>query len=96
MAGKSRKPKTLREKIETEFPEFADEAVTLAIPQMEKRISDMQKEFQDSEQHRTENPDLNQAKNEVKELSSSYNEVKKAVSLKTKYLVTLIREKGGQ
>jgi hypothetical protein len=93
---KARKPRTLLEKIETEFPEFQSEVVGLAIPQLDKRISDMQKDLQDSEEHKSANEALENARKEVAELAGPYTDVKKAIGLKTKYLVSLIREKGGQ
>jgi hypothetical protein len=94
---KSRKPKTLLEKIETEFPEFQSEVVGLDIKQLDQRIADMQKELQDAADFQEEKrgEEIQNLVNELKEARGPYNDVKKAVGLKTKYLVSLIREKGG-
>lgn len=95
MARKRKAPKTFREKLDEAFPGFADEADTLNVQQLDKKISDMQKELQDSEQHKAENEDLRSAKFEYDELRGPYTDVKKAVGTKTQYLVKLVREKGG-
>ncbi len=76
--------------------EFKEEVDSLSVPVLEARITRMQKDLDESEEHRKENVALNNAKDEVKELSGPYNDVKKAVQVKTKYIIELIKEKGGQ
>ena len=97
MARKSRKPKTLLEKVDVEFPGFAEEVLGSNVAQLEKRISDMQKELQDAAdfQEDKRGEEIKNLTAELKEAKAPYNEVKKAVGLKTKFLVSLIREKGG-
>jgi hypothetical protein len=94
---KARKPRTLVEKIESEFPDFQSEVVGLDVGKLEKRIADMQKELQDAADFQEEKrgEEIRNLAAELKEARGPYNDVKSAVSLKTKYLVTLIREKGG-
>lgn len=75
--------------------EFKEEVDRLTIPQLEARIANMQKQLEDSEAHKEQNVPLQDAKAVVKELSGPYNDVKKAVKTKTKYIIALIREKGG-
>lgn len=95
---KPRKPNTLLEKIESEFPDFQSEVVGLPVQQLEKRIADMQKELQDAADFQEEKrgEEIRNLAAELKEARGPFTDVKKAVGLKTKYLVTLIREKGGQ
>jgi transketolase len=88
--------KTLLEKLDAAYPEFANEVNGLAVQDLKNRIAAYQKELQESEEHRESNEPLAEAKAEVKELSGGYNDVRKAVKLKTKYLISLIKEKGGQ
>lgn len=76
--------------------EFKEEVDRLSVPQLEARITNMQKQLEESEEHKEANVKLNNAKAEVKELSGPYNDVKKAVKVKTKYIIALIREKGGE
>ena len=76
--------------------EFKEEVDRLSIQQLEARISRMQKDLDDSEEHKKNNEALNKVKNEKAELEGPYNDVKKAVKIKTKYIIELIKEKGGQ
>lgn len=76
--------------------EFKEEVDTLNISQLEARISNYQKALDESEEHKKENEALKQAKAEVSLLEGPYNDVKKAVQVKTKYIIELIKEKGGQ
>lgn len=95
MAKGSKGPKSLLEKVDNEHPGFADEVSGLSVQQLEKRIADYQKSLEDSEQHKAANDVLQTAKAQVKELNAPYAEVRKAISLKTRFLVQLVREKGG-
>lgn len=90
-----RKEKTLREIVDDKYEGFVDEVDRLSIPELEMRISRYQKSLQESEEHRENNEVLNKLKDEVSTLSGPYNDVKKAVKLKTKYIIELIKEKGG-
>ena len=87
--------KSLTETVQSEYPEFADEVLALNVEQLEKRIANYQKELADSEEHKANNEVLKSVKAQYDELKGPYEDVKKAVKLKTKYLVSLIREKGG-
>lgn len=75
--------------------EFMESVMGLSNKDLEARISQMQKALDESEEHREANEALKNAKDEVKLLSGPYNDVKKAVKLKTKYIITLLKEKGG-
>jgi hypothetical protein len=76
--------------------EFKDEVDALGIPALEARITRMQKDLDDSEEHKKNNEALNKVKAEKAELEGPYNDVKKAVKVKTKYIIELIKEKGGE
>lgn len=89
------KNRSILEKVDLEYPGFSDEVMRLDIQQLEKRIANYAKELEDSENHKAENQLLNNAKEQYEELRAPYKDVKKAISLKTKFLVHLIRERGG-
>lgn len=74
--------------------EFATSVVHLTVPQLEARITQMQKDLDTSELHRENNEALKQAKEQVAELVGPYNDFKKAVKLKTQFIIALIQEKG--
>jgi hypothetical protein len=76
--------------------EFKSTVDSLNVAQLEARISDMQKHLNESEEHKENNEDLKNAKEEVKLLSEPYNDLKNAIKIKTKYIIELIKEKGGK
>lgn len=75
--------------------EFMESVMGLSNKDLEARISQMQKALDESEEHREANEALKNAKDEVKLISGPYNDVKKAVKLKTKFIISLLKEKGG-
>lgn len=76
--------------------EFKEEVDRLSIDALEARITKMQKDLDESEEHKKENVALQEVKAEKAQLEGPYNDVKKAVQVKTKYLIELIKEKGGE
>lgn len=88
--------KTLMEKVDEKFPTYSSEVLGLSVQQLEQRIVNLQKQLQDSETHKEENKELQSLSEKRSELLGPYRDVKSAVALKTKYLVSLIKEKGGQ
>lgn len=95
--AKRKKTGSLLERVDEKYPGYAGEVVGLSVQQLDQRIADMQKTLEDSETHRDEKfgEELASLKAKAAEINGSYNDVKKAVALKTKFLVSLIREKGG-
>lgn len=86
---------TFEQKLEKEDSEFTDSVRGLDIPQLEARIAKYQKELQDSEEHKAQNAPLKEAQANVKELSGGYSDCRKDVKKKTRYLISMIRSKGG-
>ena len=76
--------------------EFIETVDSLSTEQLEARITQMQKDLEESEIHREENTVLNDLKEQVSMISGPYNDVKKAVKTKTSYIIALIKERGGQ
>lgn len=96
--AKSKAPKvplTFAQKVEKELPEFSAEVAGLDVQAMKNRIAGYAKELEDSETHKEENQDLIDAQAEVSLLTGPYKDVRKAVRMKTRYLLGLIKEKGG-
>jgi hypothetical protein len=93
---RSKVPLTFAQKVQKDMPEFVDSVNGLSVQQLETRIATYQKELQDSEEFRGKDEALSRAKAEAKELAAPYNDVAKSVGVKTRYLIELIREKGGQ
>lgn len=76
--------------------QFRDEVWGLSVEKLEDRIANLQKALDESEEHKKENQALKDAKDEVSMLDGPYKDLKKAVQVKTKFLIELIKDKGGQ
>ena len=74
--------------------EFKEEADRKSLTELEDSIVRLQKGLDESRIHKEENIALRNAKDEVAELSGPYNDVEKAVKIKTKYMIELMKEKG--
>ena len=94
---KAREPQTLLTKIDKQFPTYANEVMGLSIAELDVRISNLQKGIEDAEQFRDEQNGeaIKSLKAQLKDLNADYSEVRKENSLKTKFLISLIRERGG-
>lgn len=76
--------------------EFKEEVDSLSVDDLEIRISNMQKGLDESREHKKENVALQKVSAEKAELEGPYKDVEKAVKVKTKYIIELIKEKGGE
>jgi hypothetical protein len=94
---KSSGPKSLQEKVDDKYPQYSAEVMGLSVPQLDQRIAELQKTLEDAVQFQEEKNGeaMKSLAAQLKDLRADLSEVKKAVSLKTKYLVSLVREKGG-
>lgn len=95
MARPRKEPMTFESKVQKEMPEFALEVARLDVQDLKNRIAGYAKELSESEQHMENNDALKAAKEEAKELGAPYRDVRKAVATKTRYILDLIEEKGG-
>lgn len=97
MARAPRKTKSLLEKIDEKYPEYAGEVMGLDVAGLDKRIAELQKTLEDAAQFQEEKNGeaMKKLSADLKDLRADYGDVKKAVALKTKFLVSLVREKGG-
>jgi hypothetical protein len=90
----ARSKKSVREKVEKEYPEFAEEVAALTADQLNNRLATLAKGLEESEDAKESDEELERAKLLASELSAPYRDVKKAVQLKSKYVIGLLRDKG--
>ena len=90
-----RAQKTIQEKVQAEFPEFAETVVRLSVEELNKRLSDYAKHRHEVQESRANDSDLEQIKATVSEMNAPYNDALKAIEMKSKYIICLIAEKGG-
>ncbi len=87
--------KSVAEKITKELPDFVNEVVGLSVEDLNSRVLGLAKGIQGIEDSKEEDEELESAKALVSELSGPYTEGRRVAKLKTKYLISLIKEKGG-
>lgn len=97
MAKGKRSPKSLQEKVDDKYPQYSAEVMGLSVPQLDQRIATLQKTLEDAVQFQEEKNGeaLKSLAAQLKDLKADLGDVRKAVALKTKYLVSLVKEKGG-
>ena len=96
MAKKGKAPKSFEEKVDAKFPGFVSEVIGLSADQLKTRLGEIAKALQENEDKRDADEELGDAKALAKELGEAYSGPKKDFKMKTKYLVKLIQEKGGE
>lgn len=81
------------QKTQKEYPDFCHEVDSLGAEALKARIVQLQQTLEESEAHKDSNEELKQLRSQVSELAGPYRDVKKAVKLKTKYIIELLKEK---
>lgn len=92
----ARTKKSIVEKVQEEMPEFAGEVAGLSVESLNQRLATIAKAQQENDEAQEDDEDLGKAKAHAKELGAAYREPRKALKLKSKYIVGLIKEKGGK
>lgn len=90
----ARAKKSVQEKVQTEFPEFSTEVAALTEDQLNGRLATLAKNLEESETAKENDGALEDAQALSSELSAPYKDVKKAIRLKTKYIISLLNDKG--
>ncbi len=87
--------KSFEEKVQAEYPEFVGEIVGLSVDQLNGRLAEQAKAAEWNETSKEEDEDLEKAQALASELGAPYRDAKKEIRLKSRYLIKLIKEKGG-
>jgi hypothetical protein len=89
------KKKSLREIVEEQHRDWVSTVQGLSVEELDKMILRYAKYREEIKEAREKDEELNRAKEIVKELSAPYRENLKINEQKTKYLIMLLGEKGG-
>jgi hypothetical protein len=90
----ARAKKSVREVVEKNYPEFAEELTGATTEQLNNRLATLAKGLEESEQAKENDGELEKTRLLASELSAPYRDIKKAVQLKSKYVIGLLRDKG--
>jgi hypothetical protein len=91
----ARSRKSLEEKMQEEQPEFAGEVAGLSVDQLNARLAEQAKAAEWNQQAKEEDEDLEEKKAVASEAAAPYRDAAKAIRLRSRYLIKLIKEKGG-
>lgn len=91
----ARPKKNIQEKVQKEYPDFVTTVDGLSVADLESKLANYAKEQQKVDEAQENDEDLERAKAEVSELAGPYRDARKALKLKMRYIVELIKDKGG-
>lgn len=83
------------QKVQKEMPEFTAETAGLSVDQLNARLAQLAKDGEGVEEAKESDEALEDAKDTVSACSGPYRDAKKAIRLKQRYIIGLIKEKGG-
>ncbi len=82
-------------KLSKENPEFVAEVQGLSVEQLDARLAQLAKDGEAVEDAKEADEELEATQSHASAMAAPYREAKKAIGLKRKFLVGLIKEKGG-
>ena len=89
-----------REKLEKQLDGVDERARhelnSLSLAELEVKVNEYAKGNEANEDAKEADEDLEEAQEKAKELGAPYKDLKKALKLKSKYTILLIKEKGGK
>lgn len=91
----ARQSKSVQEQVQKNYPEFTATVDGLSVQDLEGKLSTYAKEADKVDEAKKADEELTRTKALVAELSGPYSDTKKAIGLKMKYIISLIKEKGG-
>lgn len=87
--------KSIETVVQSEMPEFAGEVAGLSVEELHVRLSQFAKAREENSELKEADEELEEARKLVSELSAPFREAEKALKIKSKYIIALIKEKGG-
>lgn len=90
----SRNKKSLEVKVQEEMPEFVSEVSSLDSEALNLRLSQLAKDIDEVERAQDEDVALEEARKTASELAAPYKDSKKALRLKGKYIISLLKSRG--
>jgi hypothetical protein len=86
---------SIEEKVQKEFPDFCVDCQGLGVEGLNQKLLTYAKHQEEIEDSLENNEHLKAAREALNELSAPYRDAKKAVRLKMRYIINMIKEKGG-
>lgn len=90
----ARPTKDLETRVSENYPDFYKEVQTLPTDDLNSRLTGLAKGREETLEAKDNDEALEEAKESVSQLSGPYRDTLKAVSLKTRYLMKLLKDRG--
>ncbi len=87
----SRPKKSIQEKVQEQFPEFFDSVASLSSVELDQRLAELAKDNEKVLDSKDADEALQEAREQAKVLNAPYNDSLKAVRLKSKYIISLLK-----
>lgn len=91
--AKQKKP--IKTVVQELYPDFAGDVDGLTVDALEKRLNMYAKRAEEIEEAKEQDEELEKTRDLLTELAAPYRDGKKEVRFKSRYLISLIKEKGG-
>ena len=85
-----------KQSFESEHPEFVAEVNALSVAELDARLAGLSKANEENADARDNDEDLQEARESARQCAAPYNDLKKVIKLKSRYIIKLIKEKGGE
>lgn len=86
--------KSLEKQMSEENPEFVSEVASATTDELNNRIAQLAKDQEEVDQAKAADSGLEDLRAQVSLAAAPYNDSKKALKLKTKYLIQLMKDRG--
>lgn len=86
--------KTIKQQVQEEMPEFADSCNSLSADELNGRLAECAKAAENVQEAQENDEELAQAKESAKQMGAGYRDAKKAVRLKSRYLIAVLKDRG--
>lgn len=84
------------DKVVKELPEFVEEVASLSVEQLNDRLAQFAKDSEAVDDAKEADEALAEAREVAAQLAAPYADSKKVLKLKTRYIIGLIKDKGGK
>lgn len=91
---KQQKKKNIQDVVRAEYPEFVEEVTSLTAEQLNTRLAQLAKDNEALQDTKETDEGLNEAREVVSQLAAPYTEGKKVIRHKSRYLISLLKERG--
>lgn len=88
--------KSVTEQVQENYPEFADEVNTLSTEQMNDRLATFAKHREEVQDTKDADEGLQEAREKAKELAAPYIDAQKAIRLKSKFIIGILKDRGAK